>query len=46
MERPNYHHGALEAALVEAAVEVAREEGPAALSVRSIAAAVGVSPAA
>ena len=46
MERPNYHHGALEAALVEAAVEVARAEGPAALSVRSIAAAVGVSPAA
>jgi AcrR family transcriptional regulator len=46
MERPNYHHGSLEAALVETAVEVARAEGPAALSLRSIAATVGVSPAA
>ena len=46
MERAKYHHGALEAALVEAGFEVARAEGPVALSVRAIAAAVGVSPAA
>jgi AcrR family transcriptional regulator len=46
MERSSYHHGSLGAALVDAAVAVARTEGPGGLSVRAIAAAVDVSPAA
>ncbi|MBD3944423.1 TetR/AcrR family transcriptional regulator [Nocardioides ganghwensis] len=41
-----YHHGNLREALVEAAVEVVREGGPEALSLRELARRVGVSHAA
>lgn len=39
----SYHHGDLKPALIQAAREILRKEGAAALSLRSIAAAVGVS---
>lgn len=38
-----YHHGNLRAALVEAAIELIEEKGPAALSLREVARVVGVS---
>lgn len=41
-----YHHGALHEAVLRAAVEAARAGGPAAVSVRALAKAVGVSPSA
>ena len=41
-----YHHGNLRDALVEAAVDVVREGGPEALSLRELARRVGVSHAA
>lgn len=41
-----YHHGNLRAALVEAALELVRAEGPDRLSVREAARAAGVSPSA
>ena len=44
-EKP-YHHGSLEAALTEAAIEVVRTSGIATLSLRDLARAVGVSPSA
>jgi len=40
---PRYHHGNLRAALVEAAVEAVRAEGPAGLALRELARRVGVS---
>jgi AcrR family transcriptional regulator len=39
-----YHHGNLRRALVEAAVELAREGGPSAIVLREVARRVGVSP--
>ncbi len=44
-DRP-YHHGALEAALTDAAMAEVRERGIAELSLRDLARAVGVSPSA
>lgn len=41
-----YHHGDLRAALVDAALSITRAGGPAALSLREVTRAVGVSPAA
>lgn len=41
-----YHHGDLDAALVEAATKLLEERGPAAFSLREVARAVGVSHAA
>ena len=41
-----YHHGDLKAALVDAAVDILREEGPAALTLRGLARRAGVSQAA
>lgn len=41
-----YHHGSLHEAILEAAVQAAREGGPQAVGVRSLAKAVGVSPSA
>lgn len=46
MSSSPYHHGNLRDALVEAAVEVVREGGPEALSLRELARRVGVSHAA
>ncbi|HET9423724.1 MAG TPA: TetR/AcrR family transcriptional regulator [Gemmatimonadaceae bacterium] len=46
-KRPSsYHHGDLKAALVEHAVAILRAEGPAALTLRGVARAAGVSEAA
>jgi AcrR family transcriptional regulator len=44
--RENYHHGDLEAALLEAAVNLVRVNGPDHLSLRAVAEQVGVSPSA
>lgn len=44
--RENYHHGDLEAALIEAAVDLVRKTGPGHLSLRAVAEQVGVSPSA
>lgn len=44
--RQTYHHGNLEAALIAAATEMARKEGAEHLSLRAVAAEVGVSPSA
>ena len=44
--RANYHHGDLEAALLEAAVELVRTAGPDHLSLRAIAKQLEVSPSA
>ncbi|EWS80127.1 TetR family transcriptional regulator [Brachybacterium phenoliresistens] len=41
-----YHHGDLHAALLETALDLAREGGPAAVSLREVTRRVGVSPAA
>lgn len=41
-----YHHGALHEAVLQAAVEAARRDGPQAVGVRALAKAVGVSPSA
>ncbi len=41
-----YHHGDLRAALLEVALDLAREGGPAAVSLREVTRRVGVSPAA
>ncbi|MDF1821623.1 MAG: TetR/AcrR family transcriptional regulator [Alcanivoracaceae bacterium] len=49
MNRPapdSYHHGNLRDALVQAALEALERDGPAALSLRNLARAVGVSPTA
>jgi AcrR family transcriptional regulator len=43
-KREPYHHGALRAALIEAAVGLAREGGPSAVVLREVARRVGVSP--
>lgn len=42
----SYHHGNLRDALVQAALDALEQDGPAALSLRSLARAVGVSPTA
>lgn len=42
----SYHHGRLREALLEAALELAQERGPRALSLRELARRAGVSPAA
>jgi AcrR family transcriptional regulator len=42
----SYHHGDLKAALVDAAVQILRAEGPEALTLRAVARRVGVSQAA
>jgi len=44
--RESYHHGDLEAALVDAAIELVRKTGPGHLSLRAVAEQVGVSPSA
>ena len=44
--RKSYHHGDLEAALIEAAIELVRKNGPDHLSLRAAADRVGVSPSA
>jgi AcrR family transcriptional regulator len=46
MTPDTYHHGALRETLIQAALEVIEEEGPAALSLRELARRVGVSHAA
>ena len=44
--RTSYHHGDLEVALIKSAIELVRIHGPAHLSLRAVAAEVGVSPSA
>ena len=44
--RQNYHHGDLEPALIEAATDLVRKNGPDHLSLRAVAQQVGVSPSA
>lgn len=44
--RESYHHGDLEAALIDAAIELVRKTGPGHLSLRAVAEQVGVSPSA
>jgi AcrR family transcriptional regulator len=44
--RESYHHGDLESALVDAAIELVRKTGPGHLSLRAVAEKVGVSPSA
>ena len=44
--KSTYHHGDLEAALVEAAINLVRKYGPDQLSLRAVSADVGVSPSA
>ena len=46
MTSPRYHHGNLPTALVQAGLTTAKSGGPAALQLRELAAAVGVSPSA
>lgn len=46
MATDSYHHGALHAALIKAALREARRGGPQAVQVRSLAKDVGVSPSA
>ncbi len=46
MGRKSYHHGDLRAALIEAAIELVRKNGPDHLSLRAAADQVGVSPSA
>ena len=41
-----YHHGNLETALVDAAIDLVRKYGPDHLSLRAVSAEVGVSPSA
>lgn len=45
-QRDSYHHGDLKAALLQAAAELVRENGPDHLSLRTVATMVGVSPSA
>ena len=45
-QAPSYHHGDLRRTLIDAAVDTVAEAGPAALSLRGLAAAAGVSHAA
>lgn len=45
-QRESYHHGDLQAALLEAAVNLVRTNGPDHLSLRAVAEQVGVSPSA
>lgn len=44
--RQNYHHGDLQAAVTESAIDFVRENGPDHLSLRAVAVQVGVSPSA
>ncbi len=44
--RENYHHGDLQVALIDAAIELVRKTGPDHLSLRAVAEQVGVSPSA
>lgn len=44
--KPAYHHGNLEAALLEAAIGLVRKYGPDQLSLRAVSAEIGVSPSA
>ena len=44
--RPSYHHGNLEQALTASAIKLVRKNGPDHLSLRAVAADVGVSPSA
>lgn len=44
--KPSYHHGNLEAALVDAAIILVRKYGPDQLSLRAVASEIGVSPSA
>ena len=44
--KSSYHHGDLQAALVEAAINLVRKYGPDQLSLRAVSADVGVSPSA
>lgn len=46
METSNYHHGDLRRTIIDAALEVIRESGPAAVSLRDLARRAGVSHAA
>jgi AcrR family transcriptional regulator len=46
VERSSYHHGDLRTALIRSAIELLRVEGPAALTLRGVARAAGVSQAA
>ena len=46
MTERTYHHGSLGPALIQAGLDVVREAGPAALTVRDLARRAGVSPAA
>lgn len=43
-DRPRYHHGDLPAALVAAGLDLARDGGPAAIGLREVTRAVGVTP--
>lgn len=45
-DRGSYHHGALRAALIEAAIATIRAEGPHAVTMRELAHQVGVTPSA
>ena len=44
--RENYHHGDLQAALTDSAIDLVRKTGPDHLSLRAVAEQVGVSPSA
>ena len=44
--KSSYHHGDLQAALVEAAINLVRKYGPDQLSLRAVSAEIGVSPSA
>lgn len=44
--RENYHHGDLQAAVTDSAIELVRKNGPDHLSLRAVALQVGVSPSA
>lgn len=44
--KESYHHGDLENALIAAAIELVRRDGPDHLSLRAVSSAVGVSPSA
>lgn len=44
--RANYHHGDLQVALINAAIDLVRKNGPDHLSLRAVAVQVGVSPSA
>ncbi len=46
LAKTSYHHGDLANALIEAAIELVRKNGPDHLSLRAVSAAIGVSPSA